>query len=219
MDSVKHEKVDILLPPDFKKSGVIKTRAEALRDHEWVGVGNLWILQDLPNPAILYHQKSARKSWEPGKVGVVAGGHYQAGEGVDGLLREVKEEIGREYSQDNLTYIGKRLYVGLENNGVHIRQNVVDIFIVKDNTPLKNFVLEPVEVAAICAIPLSELIKMYNNHVNYKFNVVGISHSGNKFTIEISKESFPLNWDNYHRRMVYIAKRFLEGEKNINYQE
>ena len=212
------ELVDILTPPNFEKSGVIKSRQDTYRDREWTGVGNLWIIQNKPFPAILYHQKSATKSWEPGKIGVIAGGHYRAGEGVEGLLRETKEEIGRTYNSDGLTYIGRRLYVGLEKDKKGMRQNVVDIFMVIDNTPIIDFSLDPNEVAVICAVPISELMKMYEKG-NYSFDVDGISHSGETLTIKISRESFPSNWDNYHKRMVYLAKRFIKGGSNLQYQQ
>lgn len=210
--------VDILTPPNFEKSGVTKLRLDAYRDRDWTGVGNLWILQNKPFPAILYHQKSAAKSWEPGKVGVIAGGHYRAGEGIEGLLRETKEEIGRTYNLNELKYLGRRLYVGLEKDGKGVRQNVVDIFMVIDNSPIENYTLEPKEVAAICAIPISQLTKMYEEN-DYSFNVDCISHSGRTLTIKISRESFPDNWDNYHKRMVYIAKNFLRGETDLRYYQ
>lgn len=210
------ELVDILLPPNFEKSGKIITREESLINREWIGVFNLWIVQSEPIPAILYHLKSSRKNWESGKVGVIVGGYYRAGEDMTGGLREVEEEIGKRYQMQNLTPIGRRLYVGIEKDGKGVRQNVVDIFITKDNSPIKDFVLNFEEVEAICALPLSELIKMYNEK-DYSFKTQGITHNGHKSPMNISKKSFPYNWDDYHKRMVYIAERFLKGEKNLRY--
>jgi isopentenyldiphosphate isomerase len=210
------ELVDILLPPNFEKSGRTITRKEAITSREWTGVFNLWIVQSKPVPAVLYHLKSSPKKWESGKVGVVAGGHYHAGEDVTGGLREVEEEIGKRYQMQDLTSIGRRLYVGMEKDGKGVRQNVVDIFVVKDNTPIENFMLDPEEVEAICALPISELVKMYSED-EYSFETQGITHTGNKLSMRISKDSFPYNWDNYHKRMVYISERFLKGEKNLHY--
>jgi hypothetical protein len=56
------EKVDILIPPTFKKSGKIKTLSQAWDDEEWIGTFNLWILQDSPQPAIIYQQRSPKSS-------------------------------------------------------------------------------------------------------------------------------------------------------------
>ena len=74
------EKVDVLLPPAFKPSGVIKSRQSAITDGDWIGTFNLWILQSDPIPSIIYQQRSPNSTWEPNKLDVSVGGHYQAGE-------------------------------------------------------------------------------------------------------------------------------------------
>jgi hypothetical protein len=42
------EKVDVLIPPGFKKSGEIKTVRQAIADGDWLGTFNLWIVQTDP---------------------------------------------------------------------------------------------------------------------------------------------------------------------------
>lgn len=68
------ELVDVLKPPDFKKSGVIKTREEALKSGDWVGTFNLCIVQNTPVAAVVYQQRSPEAKWAPGKLGIAAGG-------------------------------------------------------------------------------------------------------------------------------------------------
>lgn len=105
------EKVDILTPPTFKKSGEVKPRNQAWANGDWIGTFNLWIVQDDPMPAIIYQQRSSNSSWAPDKLDVTAGGHYQADETIKGGLREVKEELGKDYQFKDLTALGRKLHV------------------------------------------------------------------------------------------------------------
>jgi hypothetical protein len=40
--------MDILAPPDFLPTGQIKTRAQAMKDSDWVGIFNLWVVASMP---------------------------------------------------------------------------------------------------------------------------------------------------------------------------
>ncbi len=209
------ELVEILLPPDFSKSGVIKTREEAYADGDWLGTFNLWIVRDDPVPAILYQQRSLESDWAPGKLAVAVGGHYMAGEGIGGGLREVQEELGRRYAPNKLTYLGRRIYVGYDSKKNN-KRNVVDIFMIKDNSPINNFHPNPKEVYSICLCPIKNLISLYSSD-DYAFATESYPSRGGKKTIRINKNSFPYNWDNYHKKMVYLSDRFLRGDGDLFY--
>ena len=73
------EKVDILLPPAFEPSGIIKTKRQAIADADWIGTFNLWIVQRRPVPALVYQIRSPGSNWAPIMLDVTVGGHYQAG--------------------------------------------------------------------------------------------------------------------------------------------
>ena len=90
MTKASEEFVDILKPPDFTKSGIVKTREEALKNGDWTGTFNLCVVQDKPVAAIVYQQKSTDAEWAPGKLGMAAGGHYLAGEGAAKSTLQVK---------------------------------------------------------------------------------------------------------------------------------
>ena len=208
------EKVDILLPPTFEKSGTVKTRKQAIVDGDWIGTFNLWIIQSEPTPSIVYQQRSSRSTWAPNKLDVTAGGHYQAGETIFDGLREVKEELGRIYSKKGLTYLGRKLHVSPDIHGL-TRHNVVDIFFVTDNSNLDTYDLEEDEVYAIVACPIKSLIQMHAN--NQSFKATGIDNRGKKIQLAISRDSFPYNWDNYHFKIALLADRYLRGEQNLLY--
>ena len=209
------EYVDILLPPDFRKSGLTKLKEEAWRDGSWIGAFNLWIIQDGPNPAMVYQRRSLAASWEPGKLDVAAGGHLTAGEeGIDGL-REAREELGLDLRPEDLVYAGKKLGVTLDAAGVE-RHMVIDIYLVLDATPLARYALQEEEVSAVFSCPLADLIKAHTVP-GYSFEAHGVNAAGEEVSLTVTKDSFPYNADSYQFKMVLLAKRLLDGDPYIIY--
>lgn len=209
------EKVDILLPPTFKKTGKTKTLRQAWDDEDWIGTFNLWIVQTKPVPAIVYQQRSPKSDWAPSKLDVTAGGHYSAGEKIFDGLREVKEELGISYKAKDLTYFGRKLHISPDIRG-KMRQNVVDIFVVIDNSPLTDYVLQEEEVYAVCSCPIDKLIKTHTQK-DYFFKVDALTNQRKKITIKVTKNSFPFNWDNYHFKIALLAGKFVKKEKHLIY--
>jgi len=209
------EKVDILTPPTFEKSGITKPIKQAWDDENWIGTFNLWILQSKPTPAIVYQVRSLKSSWAPGKLDVTAGGHYSAGEELFDGLREVEEELGKKYKKEELTYLDRKMHVSPDVNG-KMRQNIVDISFILDNSPLSTYVLEEAEVYAISSLPIAELIKVHTKP-GYQFQARALAVGGSTIKLNVQKDSFPFNWDNYHFKIALLADRFLKGEKNLIY--
>ncbi|MFC1790071.1 NUDIX domain-containing protein [Patescibacteria group bacterium] len=209
------EKVDILLPPTFKKSGQTKTLKQAWNDEEWLGSFNLWIIRSKPISGIVYQQRSLNSSWAPGKLDVSAAGHYSAGEKMTDGLREVKEELGKNYQSRDLTYLGRKVHLDFDIHG-KLRKSVIQVFMIIDNSPLDAYVLEEREVYAICFCPLKKLIRAYTQK-GYQFNVSALTCQGRKTKVKVTKKSFPQGWDDYHFKIALLAKRFLKGEKHLIY--
>jgi hypothetical protein len=209
------EMVDILMPPMFEKSGIVKSKDEAYNSGDWIGTFNLWIVKGKPVPSIIYQQRSFNASWAPGKLDVAVGGHYQAGEeGVDGL-REAKEEIGKDYDKSKLISIGKKLTSTFDKRG-RKKNNVISLYLIEDNSPLESYKVDEKELEAVCVCPIDELIKV-NSEKGYSFEADGISANGEKIKIRVDKNSFPENYDNYHFKMALLVDRYFKGEKNLIY--
>ena len=208
------EKVDILIPPDFTKTGQIKTKKEAIKAGDWLGIFHLWVVQDEPISAIIYQQRSPQASWGPLLLDVTVGGHYRVGETrLDGL-REVKEELGINYDPRSLTYLGRKLFFGKDKEGF-MRQSVVDVHFVRDNRSLNQFILDPSEIHALCLCPIAYLIKLHTDKKSFK--APAITNHGTKTIIDVTPDLIPYNWDNYHFKIALFAKRYLKGEKNLIY--
>jgi len=209
------EVVDILTPPTFEKSGVSKPRSQAWADGDWIGTFNLWILQRTPLPAIVYQVRSPRSSWAPNKFDVTAGGHYVTGESLPDGLREVREELGKVYKPTDLTYLGRKMHVSPDVHGI-VRQNIVDISFIVDDSPLDSYLLDEHEVYALCSLSIADLIKVHTQP-GFEFEVNLLTASGESKGMIVNQDSFPYNWDNYHFKVALLADRFLKGEQNLVY--
>ncbi len=209
------EKVDILTPPTFVKSKVVKYKRQAWKDGDWIGSFNLWIIQEKPVPSIVYQLRSPNLGFWPNKLDVSVGGHYKAGEGYEGGIREVKEELGKNFFLNSLTLLGKRVFISTDENKI-MRNYIVDIFITIDNSDISTYTLQKEEVYALFSLPINKLIKVHTIN-NYSFKAKGIDNNRKPIVFTVKKDSFPYNFDNYHLKMPLLAKRFLKKEKNLIY--
>lgn len=206
------EYVDVLLPPHFEPSGEVKPVTDAVADGNWLGAINLWIVR--PGPALIYQERPPG-GWAPGKLDGSVAGYYRAGElGLDGL-REAEEELGREYPHDQVTFIGRRLNVGIDSLGRE-RRAVITIFMTYDDHPLSTFNLDPHEVPAIFEIPVEDLIGAFSN-VDKTFVARGIDCSHRAAERRVSAGDFSYMWDGYHPKIAELARRYANGERSLRY--
>ena len=83
-----------------------KGKDEAHRDGDMHRVSHVWVINS--KKELLCHKRADCKNIFPGKWDVIVGGHLEAGEGYeDAALREVEEEIGIRFSEDDMIFLGK----------------------------------------------------------------------------------------------------------------
>lgn len=199
----------------FEPTGEVKGREQAYRDGDWIGTFNLWAVSREPEQSIVYQQRSPKSTWAPNLLDVTAGGHYESGEKLADGLREAEEELGKHYTPDKLIPLGKKLYVGANTNDTR-KQNVIDIFLIEDNTPLDSYALQEDEVYALCKCPVKELLKAHRDP-SYSFTIKARTAKGEMIDLAINKESFPQNYDNYHYKIAILADRYFKGDKDLLY--
>lgn len=209
------ELVDVLVPPTFEKSGVVKTRRQANLDGDWRGSINVWVLQSEPKPAFLLQLRHPSSTWEPNKLDVTAGGAYSAGETLADAPREAEEEIGKRYRLEDMMHLGRRLNISPNIHGVFSR-TVTDVCLIVDDSPLESFTPQESELSGLYICPLDQLAKLYRNP-GYSFIAQGITAQKQPATLTVDLSSFPYNWDNYFYKMLLLAQRHLAGEKNLIY--
>ena len=207
------EYVDILKPPTFEPSGVVKTLKQAWDDEEWTGTFNLWLIVDKPFEGIVYQVRSPHVNWAPGKLDVSCAGHYNAGETkLQGIRREAKEELGlTDIKEKDLVYLGRRLNVSPSTDG-HTHKTVIDVYFTRKSVDISKMVLEADELYAITLLPIEKLEKVWQDK-NYSFSAKAYNLEGKVIEVEVSYDKFPYNWDNYHYKIVKLAKRFLKREE------
>jgi len=205
--------VQILTPPFFTPSGRVIDRREAWKLGEWYGTFNLWIVQRILEPCVIYQLRSPDIGWAPGKLDVAVAGHYEELEGIEGGLREIKEELNADYKLQDMINLGRRLNVGIGQDGTK-RNTVSDLYLIEDNSPLEKFTIQERELYAICSVPLSELIKVHEDP-NHSFKIEALKADRTKTIITVDKNIFPPNWDNYHYKMAMLIDRYFKSEKNL----
>lgn len=127
-----------------------KLRGETLNPEEFNAGIEMWIVN---NNSILMTQRSMNKS-HPGQW-EVPGGCCQAGESViDTVKRELSEEIGIEFSQDEFKLIGTELY----------KKQFVDVFYSEKQIKLQETSLRTEEVKNIKFVSKEDFNKMKNNN-------------------------------------------------------
>jgi len=207
------EKFELLKPPLFTPSGIFKSIDE-ITPQDWIATFNLWIIRS--NNSILYQQRSLTKAWAPGKLDVIVGGKVSAGESVIAAgLREALEEIGKDLDEKSFKFIGRNLHVGLNKTG-KVVNTVPHIFFTINNDPLNTFKLINGEVDGIYECNIDELIKLHKGEIA-NFSARGISKDKQDAEINVTLESFPENWDNYHYKVARLAKEYLEGKEDLLY--
>ncbi len=161
----------------------------------------------------MYQVRSPYVNWAPGKLDVSCAGHYNAGETkFEGIAREAHEELGlTDLKEKELVYLGRRLNVSPSTDG-HMHKTVIDVYFLKRQVDLQKLILELDEVYAITSVPIAELEKVWANP-KYTLTAPGFAVGGKQIEVQVSQDKFPYNWDNYHYKIVKLAKRFLAGEE------
>lgn len=166
-------------------------------------------------PSIIYQLRSPEKTWAPNKLDVTGGGHYLAGEKFTDGLREVEEEIGKSYKPEQVIYLGRKVYIGFNTDGAK-HNNMIEVYLVQDDSPLDSYKFTDGEVYAVCSCPVSELLKIHADE-SYGFEAEAVDAKGKSFKKKVDKTSFPENWDDYHYKIALLAERYFKGDKNLIY--
>ncbi len=141
--------------------GFTKTKTEVHKEGCWHRAVHVWALNQ--NGEILVQKRAAIKTFSPNLWDISMGGHISAGEEpVKAAVRELKEELNLEVSQENLQYIYLDKHEVILHNGIERLFHYV--YIVRTALPVENFKIQEEEVAEIKYISLSEFEQEVKNH-------------------------------------------------------
>lgn len=200
-----------------KPLGLSKSKNEVHSNGYWHRSFHCWILNKnyLKEDCILLQKRSLNKKSWPNKYDISAAGHYITGEGIEGGLREIKEELGVDISTEKLIPLGLRVCIE-EFDPKAKNHEFQDIFFLVDNRKLEDYQIHLNEVSGLVSIPIFKGIQLFSGQISevtaqgYILNEKGLV---DKQEFHMSISDFIPTLDNYHFKIFILANRYLRGEK------
>lgn len=141
------------------KTGEIKTKEQIIKDRNFYRIVNICIINPITKQ-ILIQKRSSNKITNANKWDLTAGGHVEAGEtSLEAIIRETKEEIGIDISDDNIIKV-------LEIKHDREKRNFIDVFVLEKDINIKDIILQKDEVSDIKYFSLEELIEAHYSDDN-----------------------------------------------------
>jgi len=148
------EMLDIL-NSDGTLTGEIISKKDAHKNGVWHRAAHVWFFNN--NNEILLQKRANHIESHPGKYDISAAGHLTAGDTfIKGALREVKEELGIELEEKDLVKIGELHNESTQHEGKYINKEYNDIYVVKKDIPISEFIIQESEVSLVKYIPIEE---------------------------------------------------------------
>lgn len=140
--------------------GLTKPRSQVHRDGDWHRSFHCWLVdrRDDGDVAILLQLRPPDKDTSPGLWDVSVGGHYSAGEGIEGGVRELREELGLRAEANELVQAGWRHGV-VKEPGVHDRE-VQDVFFLHRPIQVRDLRPDGTEVPAVAVVSGQHLLQL-----------------------------------------------------------
>lgn len=195
--------------------GSTKLRTLVHRDGDWHRSFHCWVVSPSASgpPQVVLQLRSPEKETWAGLWDVSVGGHYSAGEGVEGGLREIHEELGLTVALDELIYVGKRREEVVYPNGL-IDREVQDIYALWREIRLESLHPDPAEVAAVALVPATDLGRLVRGGLD-NLSVVGgpVTPNGTvaPTALHLSRSALVPASGNYLARMAGVAQRIARG--------
>ena len=197
--------------------GIVKERAQVHRDGDWHRVFHCWLVHPR-GPSLLLQLRATNKETSPGLWDVSVGGHYSAGEGVEGGLREIQEELGLTVSRDELTQIGWHRWEDFFSSNGLIEREVADIFFLLRRVRLADLRPLAEEISAIAFVPASALRGLSEGNLTQINVSARAAEDGRLFPAEINLGSLvPRNGEHgYYGKAARFAEVFARGEARVH---
>lgn len=146
------------LNSDGSPTGRQVSKKEAHEKGLWHRAAHVWFVNS--NNEILLQKRADHIESHPGKYDISAAGHLTAGDSfIQGALREVEEELGIKLTEKDLIKIGEVYNESTQHNGTYINKEYNDIYVVKKDIPIEDFVIQESEVSLVKYIPIKEFKK------------------------------------------------------------
>ncbi len=189
-----------LYDPTGRPLGRTKPRAAVHRDGDWHRSAHIWIFTS--DRRLLFQRRAVDKDTWPGRLDASVGGHYHAGEGAEeGILREAREELGLEFTTDELIPLGVRRMESREP-GIDDRE-LQDVYLLRRDLPLTAYRPDPVELDALVLLDAADAAWLHAEEVEPEAELDDIPSA--------EAESLPVRPDAAVRPIVVTPRDLIPG--------
>ncbi len=137
-----------IITPEGHSTNIFKPRDEVHQKGLWHRAVNVWFLNS--KHELLIQKRSAHKESFPNAWDISCAGHMSQGDtSMGAAIREVQEELGIKINESDLEFLFSLPYQYVIHNGKFINNEWNDVYLVKGDWDLKEYKLDPQEVAEV----------------------------------------------------------------------
>ncbi len=142
-------------------TGKKATREECHKQGLWHRAVYAFIIND--KGEVLLQKRSKNKKLWPDKWDITAGGHVNSGEfGRQALIREVKEELGIEITDDDIKYLLGS--TSINEQGDVLNKHFNECYIITKNVDISEIKIQEEEVSDVKFFAKDEILKRVRNN-------------------------------------------------------
>jgi len=154
------EEFDIL-DENGNLTGIKKARKDVHKDGDWHKAVHIWIVNE--KGEVLLQRRSENKDSNPNKLDISSAGHLEVGDdSKTGAIRELKEELNIDVSENDLEFICT-LKEESRYTETFINNEFDDLYILKTNLKIEDMEFQKEEISEIFYVPYKELKDMAKN--------------------------------------------------------
>jgi isopentenyldiphosphate isomerase len=196
----------------------VATRNEAHRKGYWHLNLHCWIVTKRKGGAVTFQVRSDNKDTFAGLLDSTVGGHFKAGERLEDVAREIREEIGMDPDVKKLVPLGSRVDV-TGHYGLSKRE-IAEVFFIRDDRPLRAYKVDPLEVRALVEVRIWDGLRLFSGRTR-KIKAAGVEWDkvgrATEAKMEVTKASFVPKMDSYYMTLFIMAMRLLkEGQVPVD---
>ncbi|MEA2642576.1 MAG: hypothetical protein QOF51_3970 [Chloroflexota bacterium] len=202
-----------LCDEDGRLTGQIKPRARVHRDGDWHRAFHCWVVvqgADGRAQLIMQRRSLAKSTWQ-GLWDVSVGGHYTTGEGLEGGLREIAEELGIVVQAEELVQAARRREQVFYENGV-VEREVQDVYFLRRQVELLALRPDFGEVIAVALVPAASLpLLALGTLPLLSVSAAAVHPDGHleESVVDITADQLVPRQGEYHHKVAQFAERLL----------
>lgn len=198
-----------------EKTGEVIARDEAHRTGAWHGAFHCLIIFERDSRGYaLFQKRSLSKMVAPGKFDVSVGGHYSSGEDAKTAgPREIKEELGLNVRFEDLLPLGRRVCVYCFTPGVR-EFEFQDVFLLSRPTRPDELLLQEEELDSVIELDVDSGIRLFSGKEQSVPCLLRRTGKPEE-RVNISADEFVPCLDTYYLKMLLLARRYLNGEREL----